>query len=90
MITFLYKFQSLSAQCEGAPVPLVLDNGIVIPPANLINIPICAAFTLKNLPPHLQPRKIQTMKHDSGPFLFTPINFGSLERKGNKPQSKMG
>jgi len=29
----------LSAQCEGSPVPLVLDNGLVIPSANLLNIP---------------------------------------------------
>ncbi|XP_017781590.1 PREDICTED: protein brunelleschi [Nicrophorus vespilloides] len=83
------QLQSLSAQCEGAPVPLVLDNGVVIPPANLSNIPVCSGFTLKNLQPHLQPRKIQMAKQDIGPFLFTPINFGSLERKSNKPQSKM-
>ncbi|KAK9709008.1 Transport protein Trs120 or TRAPPC9, TRAPP II complex subunit [Popillia japonica] len=83
------QLQSLASQCEGAPVPLVLDNGIVIPPANLINVPVCIGFTLKNLQPHLQPRKIQASKQDSGPFLFTPINFGSLERKNNKPQSKM-
>lgn len=83
-------FQSLSSQCEGAPVPLVLDNGIVIPPANLSNIPICVGFTLRNLKPHSQPRKIKALKQDLGPFLFTPIKFGSLERKNNKPQSKMG
>lgn len=62
----------------------------MIPPANLINIPICIEFTLHNLQPHVQPQKIQELKQDSGPFLFTPINFGSLERKSNKPQSKMG
>lgn len=84
------QLQSLSAQCEGAPVPLVLDNGTVIPPANLSNVPVCVTFELKNLKPHLQPRKIKTLKQDSGPFLFTPINFGSLERKGNKNLSKMG
>ncbi|KAF2898541.1 hypothetical protein ILUMI_07633 [Ignelater luminosus] len=83
------QLQSLSSQCEGAPVPLVLDSGIVIPPANLSNIPVCASFVLRNLQPHLQPRKIETLKRDLGPFLFTPINFGSLERRTNKPQSKM-
>lgn len=71
-------------------MPLVLDNGIVIPPANLNNIPVCVGFTLKNLKPHLQPSKIHHLKQDSGPFLFTPIHFGSLERKCNKPQTKMG
>lgn len=87
---FAIQLQSLSAQCEGGPVPLVLDNGVVIPPANLHNVPICNGFVLRNLQPHLQPRKIQALKLDSGPFLFTPINFGSMERKSNKPQSKMG
>ncbi|XP_018334201.1 protein brunelleschi [Agrilus planipennis] len=86
---FAIQLQSLSAQCEGSPVSLVLDNGTVIPPANLTNIPICAGFNLRNLQPHLRPRKIQVLKQDSGPFLFTPINFGSLERKSAKVQSKM-
>lgn len=83
------QLQSLSSQCEGSPVPLVLENGVVIPPANLINIPICKGYTLKNLQPHLQPQKIETLKEDIGPFLFTPINFGSLERKTNKPANKI-
>lgn len=75
------QLQGVSQQCEGAPVPLVLDSGMVIPPANLTNIPITKSFTLKNLQPHLQPQKIELIKEDHGPFLFTPINFGSLERK---------
>lgn len=80
---------SVSQQCEGAPVPLVLDSGIVIPPANLTNIPKTKTFALKNLQPHLQPQKIERVKEDHGPFLFTPINFGSLERK-NVSKSKVG
>lgn len=39
--------------------------------------------------PHLQPQKIERVKEDHGPFLFTPINFGSLERK-NTSKSKVG
>lgn len=33
------QLQVLAAQCEGAPVPLVLNSGVVIPPANLTNLP---------------------------------------------------
>ena len=33
------QLQVLAAQCEGAPVPLVLNSGFVIPPANLTNLP---------------------------------------------------
>jgi len=67
----------------------VLDSGTVIPPANLLNIPKTKSFTLKNMQPHLQPQKIERIKEDHGPFLFTPINFGSLERK-NTSKSKVG
>ncbi|EGI61990.1 Trafficking protein particle complex subunit 9 [Acromyrmex echinatior] len=82
------QLQNVSQQCEGAPVPLVLDSGTVIPPANLLNIPKTKLFTLKNMQPHLQPQKIERVKEDHGPFLFTPINFGSLERK-NISKSKV-
>ncbi|XP_076645685.1 trafficking protein particle complex subunit brun isoform X2 [Halictus rubicundus] len=82
------QLQNISQQCEGAPVPLVLDSGTVIPPANLTNIPKTKSFVLKNLQPHLQPQKIERVKEDHGPFLFTPINFGSLERK-NTSKSKV-
>ncbi|XP_039275687.1 protein brunelleschi isoform X4 [Nilaparvata lugens] len=79
------QLQILSSQCEGAPVPLVLDSGLVIPPANLINIPQTESFTIQNLKPHLRPCKLMKTKEDFGPFLFTPFNFGSLERKTKLP-----
>lgn len=83
------QLQSLAAQCEGAPVALVLDNGSIIPPANLINIPVCQEFIPRSLQPHLQPRKLKIVKQDNGPFLFTPIHFGSLERNSLEPKTKM-
>lgn len=79
------QLQILSSQCEGAPVPLVLDSGLVIPPANLITIPQTESFTIQNLKPHLRPCKLMKTKEDFGPFLFTPFNFGSLERKTKLP-----
>ena len=36
---FTLQLQALADQCEGSPIPLVLDCGTVIPPANLIDIP---------------------------------------------------
>lgn len=86
---FSLQLQQLASQCEGSPVPLVLDSGVIIPPANLINIPEAKSFHLENLSPHLRPQKIEKMKEDSGPFLFTPINFGSLDRRNNKSGGKM-
>ncbi|XP_055858949.1 protein brunelleschi [Episyrphus balteatus] len=76
--------QKLSAQCEGSPVPLVLENGTVIPPANLTDIPYCLELTLKDLPSHLRPQQIKVIKVDSGPFLFTPIHFSSIDRREKK------
>ncbi|XP_066262236.1 protein brunelleschi [Euwallacea similis] len=83
------QLQSLSVQCEGSPVPLVLESGIVVPPANLTDIPLCTSFILKDLKPYLRPRLIETEKEDTGPFLFTPIHFGSLDRNKDKTDSKM-
>lgn len=33
------QLKNLAELCEGSPVPLILDNGFVIPPANLLNVP---------------------------------------------------
>ncbi|SPP79453.1 protein brunelleschi [Drosophila guanche] len=78
------QLQNLSAQCEGSPVPLVLENGTVIPPANLTDLPYCLDFQVKDLPPHLRPQRIKVAKADSGPFLFTPIHFNSVDRRDKK------
>ncbi|XP_037709096.1 protein brunelleschi [Drosophila subpulchrella] len=78
------QLQNLSAQCEGSPVPLVLENGTVIPPANLTDLPYCLDFQVKDLPAHLRPQRIKVAKADSGPFLFTPIHFNSVDRRDKK------
>lgn len=85
----LVLLQNLSAQCEGAPVPLVLENGTVIPPANLTDLPYCVQFKLKNSPSHLRPYKVVANKVDNGPFLFTPIHFGSIDRRTKKNDGKI-
>lgn len=87
------QLQSLSAQCEGAPVSLVLESGTVIPPANLTDLPYCEHFNIKDLSPHLRPHKIIAHKVDCGPFLFTPIHFNSMQNnqksKSTGPDSKI-
>ncbi|KAH8249066.1 hypothetical protein KR032_005610 [Drosophila birchii] len=85
--TFIFSLnflQNLSAQCEGSPVPLVLENGTVIPPANLTDLPYCLDCQVKDLPAHLRPQRIKVAKADSGPFLFTPIHFNSVDRRDKK------
>ncbi|XP_055539117.1 protein brunelleschi [Wyeomyia smithii] len=83
------QLQNLSSQCEGAPVPLVLENGTVIPPANLTDLPLCSQLLVKDLPSHLRPLKIVIAKVDQGPFLFTPIHFSSMDRRQAKDDSKI-
>lgn len=87
-VTFFY-LQALSAQCEGGPVPLVLETGEVIPPANLTHVPSCSYFNPRQLPPPRTPHLIKSISNQ-GPFIFTPIHFGSLERKNKKDEGKMG
>lgn len=86
---FHFQLQSLSAQCEGAPVPLVLEDGTVIPPANLTDLPYCQQLRVKNLAAHLRPHKINIVKVDTGPFLFTPIHFNSIDRRTKKNDGKI-
>ncbi|PSN54921.1 hypothetical protein C0J52_01648 [Blattella germanica] len=65
------QLQVLAAQCEGAPVALVLNSGVVIPPANLTNLPQISMPSSLSLPP------------DSGPHPVilsgTPKELGELE-----------
>lgn len=84
------QLQNLSAQCEGSPVPLVLENGTVIPPANLTDLPYCMEIVVKDLAAHLRPQRIKIAKADSGPFLFTPIHFNSVDRREKKDKNKIG
>lgn len=72
-------------------MPLVLENGTVIPPANLTDLPYCLDFQVKDLPAHLRPQRIKVAKADSGPFLFTPIHFNSVDRRDKKKdKNKIG
>ena len=70
---------------------MVLENGTVIPPSNLTDLPYCALVQVKDLSSHLKPQKIIIDKVDSGPFLFTPIHFSSIDRRQlKKNDSKIG
>lgn len=82
------QLQALSAQCEGGPVPLVLESGAVIPPANLSHVPQCTAFAPR-APPAPRAPHLRRAKPQHGPFIFTPIHFGTLERNAKKDEGKM-
>ncbi|XP_076361025.1 LOW QUALITY PROTEIN: trafficking protein particle complex subunit brun [Tachypleus tridentatus] len=75
---FCAQLESLTSKCEGAPVPLALDNGYIIPPVNLLNLPKVKSFKLQNMAPHLRPVKkksvrFKSVSKPSSPFIFSPI-----------------
>ncbi|KFM64885.1 hypothetical protein X975_24307, partial [Stegodyphus mimosarum] len=83
------QLESLTAKCEGAPVPLALDNGLIIPPVNLLNLPRVKTFKLQNLAPHLRPVRMVSndLKADSDQdsiFIFSPIPRDREKSKDNK------
>nr|XP_018912061.1 PREDICTED: protein brunelleschi [Bemisia tabaci]XP_018912062.1 PREDICTED: protein brunelleschi [Bemisia tabaci]XP_018912063.1 PREDICTED: protein brunelleschi [Bemisia tabaci] len=86
---FSLQLQKLTVQCEGSPVTIILDSGLVVPPANLLNIPQLESFVIQNLKPHLRPIKLEKVKHDFGPFLYTPLSLGSLEKKSVQLDQKL-
>lgn len=51
---------------------------------------IYRSFAVQNLKPFLRPSKLEKSKENFGPFIFTPINFGSMERKSNTTSNKLG
>lgn len=68
----------------------MLENGTIIPPANLTDLPFCLDIVVKDLPSHLKPQRIKIVKADSGPFLFTPLQFNSIDRRDkNKDKHKI-
>ncbi|XP_043233359.1 trafficking protein particle complex subunit 9-like [Amphibalanus amphitrite] len=81
---FAAQLEALSVQCQppAAPGPLALETGLIIPPVNLYCLPVVRRFRPLEYPPHLRPQKLQRPKADDhGPFIFSPLQFGSLQRE---------
>lgn len=74
------------------PGPLALDNGTIIPPVPLTLLPKIVVFKLQ--PPETiltAQRLIPEDDTNHGPFLFTPIQFGSFRKQlPRKNQIEMG
>ncbi|KAK3861552.1 hypothetical protein Pcinc_028634 [Petrolisthes cinctipes] len=77
--------ESLSARSGSGPVPLVVqETGIIIPPVNFLNIPICRKLRL------ISPTSVRKAEkkassiaeEDSGPFIFSP--FTSLSNSNER------
>ncbi|XP_014668848.1 PREDICTED: trafficking protein particle complex subunit 9-like isoform X2 [Priapulus caudatus] len=80
--------ESYTAKAEGGPIPLVLDSGIILPPVPFTRLPIVRSFKLQNLAPHLKPhskaKKNMPAPINKSPFIYSPIQFGSIGRSKSK------
>ena len=74
------------------PGPLALENGTIIPPVPLTLLPKIVSFKLQ--PPatiFAAQRLVPDDEVNHGPFLFTPIQFGSFRKQiTRKNQVEMG
>jgi len=91
------QLEQLSQRSEVAlhPGPLALDQGTIIPPVSLTLLPKIVSFKLQSPEAALAAHKLKLSAEEeeklNGPFLFTPIQFGSFRKQPNhKQQVLMG
>jgi len=72
------------------PGPLALENGTIIPPVSLTLLPKILSFKLQPPDATLAAHKLKLSEEEEeklkGPFLFTPIQFGSFRKQPNYKQ----
>ncbi|CAC5387200.1 TRAPPC9 [Mytilus coruscus] len=73
------SLESLTARCEGTTQALALDNGVILPPLPLTEIPHVRSFRLVPAAPHLEPVKIvsKSASAEKDLFIYTPLSIGS-------------
>ena len=73
------QLSALTSRQNGSETPVILDNGLLLPPIGMYKVPKVTSFEPIPLPSHLEPRRDKNSRHhkkDSGVFFFTPIQFG--------------
>ncbi|ODN02451.1 Trafficking protein particle complex subunit 9 [Orchesella cincta] len=84
---FAQQLEALSKDAEGLPVPLAIDNGLIVPPVHLQHIPSVKVFKLVPPTPHLKPEKVVDKKlEEVSPFVYTP--FSAHRDRGAKDVTK--
>ncbi|XP_052097237.1 trafficking protein particle complex subunit 9-like [Mytilus californianus] len=73
------SLESLTARCAGTTQALALDNGVILPPLPLTEIPHVRSFRLVPAAPHLEPVKIvsKSASAEKDLFIYTPLSIGS-------------
>ena len=73
---FSAQLAVLSTRAGAEPVPISLENGVLLPPVPLCSLPTVLQFQPQPLPPNLAPYPRRNSPVSSGPFLFNPVSFG--------------
>ena len=73
---FSAQLAVLSTRAGAEPVPISLENGVLLPPVPLCSLPTVLQFQPQPLPPNLAPFPRRNSPVSSGPFLFNPVSFG--------------
>lgn len=89
-IEMAQQIELFSQRSESQPLsgPLALDTGTIVPPVQMILLP--KVLNMKLLPPNalMASRKLKSAEETpSGPFLFTPIQRGSIRNKQNQQKA---
>jgi hypothetical protein len=89
------QLEQLSQRSEMTlhPGPLALENGTIIPPVSLTLLPKIVNFKLQPPGAVLAAQRLIMPEDEinNGPFLFTPIQFGSFRKQPTrKTQVEMG
>ncbi|XP_071494915.1 trafficking protein particle complex subunit 9-like [Diadema antillarum] len=92
------QLETLTSKTPGIPLPLSIDNGLIVPAVPFTSFPIVKSFQLIRLSSQLLPHRIPqrlTMKDGrdsvtSSPFIYTPMNSrnNTLQRDRSKVDFK--
>ncbi|XP_064597558.1 trafficking protein particle complex subunit 9-like [Liolophura sinensis] len=80
--------ESFTANCEGTPHPLAVENGLILPPVPMTHLPTVKSFKPLPLHPHLEPQKMSQktpvfeIKSDN-PFIYSPFTSNTNTNNNN-------
>ncbi|KAM8966802.1 trafficking protein particle complex subunit 9 [Pelodytes ibericus] len=82
------SLESYTSKCLGTMEPIVLPEGLTLPPVPFTKLPIVRSVKLLNLPVILRPQKIKNLLGQKlstkSPFIYSPIIAHSRSEEKNK------
>ncbi|XP_075437898.1 trafficking protein particle complex subunit 9 isoform X2 [Ascaphus truei] len=82
------SLESYTSKCPGTMEPIILPEGLTLPPVPFTKLPIVRSVKLLNLPVILRPRKVKNLLGQKlstkSPFIYSPIIAHSRGDEKNK------